>query len=68
MTDWTGWEAATFAGLEECRNRDIAALPPEQRMAWLEAALELAASSGALLQVRRRRQAECDALWQASDA
>lgn len=62
-----GWEAATFAGLEECQRRDVAALPPERRMEWLEAALELAAMSGALAIARRRRQRECDALWSGSD-
>jgi hypothetical protein len=63
VTETDGWEAATFAGLERCQRRDVAALPPERRMEWLEAALELAASSGALAIVRRRRQQECDALW-----
>jgi hypothetical protein len=58
-----GWDAATFAGLEECQRRDVAALPPERRMEWLEAALELAEMSGALALVRQRRQRECDALW-----
>jgi hypothetical protein len=61
-----GWEAATFAGLERCQRRDVAALPPERRMEWLEAALELAAQSGALAVVRRRRQQECDAVWSGS--
>jgi hypothetical protein len=63
LSNASGWEAATFAGLERCQRRDVAALPPERRMQWLESALELAAASGALAAVRRRRQAECDALW-----
>lgn len=53
--DWRG----TSDGPAAVRAR--AALTVEQRVAWLDEALDLAAATGALAAERARRQAEADA-------
>lgn len=61
-----GWDAATFAGTAAAQARRHALLTPQQRLAWLEAALHDAARAGALDHVRRRRQQEALAAWSGS--
>lgn len=57
------WAAASFAGSEEALRRSVAAATPQQRLEWLEDALALAQSSGALQRARRERQSACDRAW-----
>ncbi len=54
------WSAASFDGARKACARAVATASPEQRLAWLEAALELAAASGALARARAARQALAD--------
>lgn len=61
MTD--GWEVGTYAGLERVRARELARLTPQQRLAWLEEAQELAHASGALSRSRAAKQRAIDTLW-----
>lgn len=61
MTD--EWAVGTFDGLERVRARELAGLTPQQRLAWLEEAQELAHASGALARSREAKQREIDVLW-----
>lgn len=53
--DWSGTSDGAAAELAR------AALTLEERLAWLDEAIELAAATGALAVDRARRQAEADA-------
>jgi hypothetical protein len=57
------WGEATFDGSAAARARRIARLTPQQRLDWLEAALQDAARSGVLVAVRRRRHRSVLAAW-----
>lgn len=57
------WDSVTFEGARRATAARVAAAPPEQRLAWLEEALELASASGALARIRRQRQADIDERW-----
>lgn len=63
MTAVDPWAAATFEGAERELRRSVAAATPQQRWEWLEAALLLALSTGALERARRARQSACDRKW-----
>lgn len=59
----TGWEAATFEGLERIRAADLVRTTPQQRLAWLDEALKFAYASGALARAREDKQREIDRIW-----
>jgi hypothetical protein len=59
----TEWLAGTFEGAAAATAAAAATSTVEQRMAWLEEALALAALSGALTRLQEERQAEVDRLW-----
>ena len=63
MTATDPWAAATFSGAERELRRSVAAATPQQRWEWLEDALALALSSGALERARRERQSACERKW-----
>lgn len=63
MTAVDPWATATFAGAERELRRSVAAATPQQRWEWLESALVLALSTGALERARRERQSACDREW-----
>ncbi|HVF21025.1 MAG TPA: hypothetical protein VNA14_12410 [Mycobacteriales bacterium] len=62
----TDWSPGTFDGARRAQARDIAALTPQQRLEWLDTALDLALASGALDRVRAERARQAEALWAAS--
>jgi hypothetical protein len=57
------WSAATFAGARRRTARAAALTTPEQRLQWLEDALRLAWSAGALDRVRDERQSAAERSW-----
>ena len=61
MTD--AWEQVTFDGARRAQARRIATWTPQQRLAWLEAAVLDAHRSGALAQMRARKQRRLRAAW-----
>lgn len=62
------WSLGTYEGIERDREQRLATTTPAERLAWLEDALALAASSGALAQARTDKQRELDELWAAGEA
>lgn len=60
------WSAATFDGAEVAMRRDLAALEPDERVAWLARARRHAASTGALqAEVERRAEQQLRA-WRST--
>lgn len=57
------WEAATHEGLAALRRREHALTSVEQRLAWLDDALEIALLSGAIERSRTAKQREIDRRW-----
>jgi hypothetical protein len=58
------WDEATFEGLERAQRRRVAAWTPQQRLAWLEAALHDAHRAGVLQPLRERKQREVMEAWE----
>lgn len=60
------WSAATFDGAPVAMRRDLAALAPDDRIAWLARAQRHAASTGALqAEVERRAEQQLRA-WRST--
>lgn len=60
------WRSASYEGAEQRLRRSVAGATPLRRLEWLEEALALALSSGALERVRRDRQLACERAWRAA--
>ena len=63
MAEDDPWTAGTFAGAERAQRQRVSRWTPQERLAWLEAAVLEAYRSGAVAASRRRKQAEIDRLW-----
>jgi hypothetical protein len=59
----TVWDDTTFSGASEATAARVAAWTPQERLDWMEEALEVLVDSGALQRDRDRRQRDVDALW-----
>lgn len=57
------WAAATFAGTSAAQALVIARATPSERLAMLDALLELAEAAGVLRSVREQRQRAVDQVW-----
>ncbi len=58
------WESAGFTGAERAQRRRVAAWTPAQRLAWLDAVVLEAYRTGALTELRARKQRAVLALWE----
>lgn len=57
------WASASYEGAEQRLRESVAAASPQQRLEWLEEALVLALTSGALERSRQARQLACEQQW-----
>jgi hypothetical protein len=61
------WEEGTFDGLERAQRRRVAAWTPEERLAWLDDAVDDLSERGLLGALRERRQREVVNAWEACE-
>ncbi|MDP3713215.1 MAG: hypothetical protein Q8R60_12125 [Mycobacteriales bacterium] len=62
-----GWEAATFEGAVTAQRLALAALTPQERLAWLDDAVHAVAAQGALSALRERERRCALEAWAATD-
>lgn len=58
------WDAATFEGAVDAARDAVRRATPQQRMDWLQGALQLARESGALARCREEEELELRAAWE----
>jgi hypothetical protein len=61
------WQEATFEGLERAQRRRVAAWSPEERLAWLDDAVDDLIERGLLGALRERKQREVMDAWELSE-